>query len=61
MCILLLFVHVSALLPFFLFMSRVPAQREHIINAYYSGYCLLFVMLLMLPLLQHAVVQFTRS
>ena len=35
---------------------RVPAQSEQIIiYAYYSGYCLLFVVLMVLPLLQHAV------
>ena len=53
----------SELLPFFLFYPyRVPAQSEHIIfYAYCTGYCLLFVVLLGLPLLQHVIVESTRT
>ena len=40
----------------------VPPQSEHIIiYAYYSGYCMLFVVLLVLSLQQHAIVEFTRT
>ena len=45
----------------FAFTYRLPAKREHIIlHAYYSRYCSLFITLMGLALLQHAVSSFFK-
>ena len=55
--LLLFFLFILVLLPFILFYTyRVPAQSGHMtMYAYCNGYCLLSVVLLVLPSLQHAV------
>ena len=48
--------------PFWFYTYRAQAQSEHIVvYAYSTGYCLLLVVLVVLPLLQHAVVELTRT
>ena len=59
---MLLFICLWVASLFLFYTYRVQAKSEHnLIDAYCTGYCLLFVVLQVLPLLQQAVVEFTRT
>ena len=53
--LLLFFVYFCFASHFLLYTYRVPTQGGHIICEYYTGYSLLFIVLMMLLLLKHAV------